>query len=621
MFSFLSKLKNLFFNQSALSVVLAAVLLASCSTSSTIEIAGSESESQSVESGKSTSEEATVAESQNQDNDTSAQEEPTAEATATAVPTATAEPTATVEPTATPEPTVLIEESTTPEGTIEFHPEGILTANPASSFVLASSQPGISSLPECDSSNPTELLVVDLYDAALTDPAGDVIKAYPAGYQTNGPIVQALFDYGSEVDRQTVRLASQCVLNSDFVVVFHEIVVDGQGLVLESKEPLVFTDTTLGDGRIVDDFSEGDYKIFLIGDGPDGEVFHQVLSIDLETGAQTFLDGQGGLPPVQEFTWVSGRGDTDITFNYRARDVSDEIRSLFLVDENIEPIDDALDEFTGFSGQLCSMSFSIDGYVVWVVGDYFCIGYKSVFAGFLSPDGYIQEAHFIDAPALARSTSVERPDIDFSFTNEEEFFDAYLAEVDEYGFLYVLGSSQRDGETKAIMYVVDLYDDPSFLYGAPYDPEVARSPIYTDLHGSNWWVGEDRNQYEPGCGNQALYYESSRGLNRLTPPYQSIDAPVQVIASVPLETPDGQLQAVVVGTQCPEQYDGLRLWFGLDRNGVYIQLETFYPSDAYVDSVQWVQAEWYEEVGELRSLEVRAKLLDGTEGDVVVFTD
>lgn len=200
------------------------------------------------------------------------------------------------------------------------------------------------------------------------------------------------------------------------------------------------------------------------------------------------------------------------------------------------------------------LHFGPDDLVAWTSS---CEGFGSIIVGRVVDDGTIVDHHHLETFEESSEGFVEYRH--FRLTSE--------------GQVVALGQRVDADYRNPIpaMRRIRLDDDPGFVATGANPPWIdTANPLVPTLAGTgDWYVGE----FETGsgrCGGRTLYASTSAGFVRAFSPIDGIDHVVDLVVSEErlIEYGDGvdtrpfRTRAVVALTECPERYDGLRLWFG-----------------------------------------------------------
>lgn len=624
MFHYLIRYKRLFLSRVALSILLVAALLASCSTTAKVDVAGAGTENQGIASGKPSTHDSSDAEAETQNNNTQADQEPTAEASATAsttqssVPTATAEPTprptARPNPTATPtsEPVERIDPDTLER--VRIDPYNTIVISPDAELLI-SVEEEVEGDRSCEGSK-EHILITDLTQVGRSGVLGEVVTGYRSGIWITGTLEQVVFDANSPRDNRRMRVHFSCEnAEGKQAFKFRDFFLDEYGLVKDAFDEIFYEFEGVKGGQALDQFQDDRYAIGLEFLDEQGELVHETALVDSFTLEAEVLDRQSGPLAPQSFIW-SYRDEDGTLYRYADVELDTGEKSIGVFGEDNQLLSDALNKNITFTDHLSDFDIADNGRVFFQACSLEHDGCQ-YFTGLIAGEGLIVEAHRVFPAEIARAINSDRPEFKFDFSKEEEFFDGRAARMRSDGSLFVAGTAKRNGEREAVLFAIDLDEDPGFIFATSQPAELNEEALFEDIHGDFWVVGDDRNTFNPGCGNKTLYRTTDFDFHRVLRTINSIDEPVLLAGSAPYQYGDDVYQAVVALTACPAEYDGYRIWFGIDRIGL-LRLEQFYPTSFYVNDIQAVGANWYDGAGEASLIVVRATDLKGETVEIIL---
>lgn len=310
--------------------------------------------------------------------------------------------------------------------------------------------------------------------------------------------------------------------------------------------------------------------------------------------------------------WVTPDG----RFTYMAsylHEGDNNLRGTLLVDDGngaMPALRDGRDVFDDIGG----MIFGPDGLVTWTSNDQ--SKGSLVFIGRIDDSGRIVDSHRVGA-------------------------DAEVTETVGFDDLGVLTSTTYDGES----YVVDPAVDPFFVMSADPMPRIETdAPLVEEFETEGFWARENPGFWyrgdtlgrEPACGASTLYKDDADGFMRVLDASIELDTVVDVDVAERFNTGGvdsaGGARAVVLSTECAEQYDGRQLFWGVERidygdNGPRFESPLFVEavSDTTVAEVLHVTAIILnEEMGcclQLGGLAITVEHLDGTRSVLEVSTE
>jgi len=280
------------------------------------------------------------------------------------------------------------------------------------------------------------------------------------------------------------------------------------------------------------------------------------------------------------------------------------LRGTLLVDDGngaVPALRDGRDVFDDIGG----MIFGPDGLVTWTSNDQ--SKGPLVFIGRIDNSGRIVDSHRVGP-------------------------DAEVAATVGFDDLGVLTSTTYDGES----YLLDTVVDPFFVMSADPMPRIETdAPLIEEFEtegawaraNPGFWYRGDTLGAEPACGASTLYKDDADGFMRVLDASIELDTVVDVDVAERFNTGGvdsvGGARAVVLSTECAEQYDGLQLFWGVEwvdygDNGPRFESPLFVEAafDTTVAEVLNVTATIInEEMGcclELGGLQITVELLDGT---------
>ncbi len=204
-----------------------------------------------------------------------------------------------------------------------------------------------------------------------------------------------------------------------------------------------------------------------------------------------------------------------------------------------------------------SLHAASTGHVAWTS---VCEGFVSAFVGMIQADGRIADAHMIDTYAFE--------------SDPDDYVDYQVYRLTDDGF--VVGVGQRhdfeSGEFSLAVLHWDLSTDPNFVNTADPAPVIDSTPLFEALQTNGSWHVGDTLAVDPACGGKTLYGQTPGGFVRAFPAGVEIDAIVDVdLAETHVVDYDDDpfiSRTVVVQTECPGEYDGRRVWFGIETEQV-----------------------------------------------------
>ena len=541
---------------------------------------------------------------------TSAPEPATTEPEATAVVpdvvSTSAPPTPDPNPTAEPGPTAAAE----PAGPIpDFRGDNILGISTDARFAYAGTTTPWRDPSSCDAQPFEALAGID----ATVASAGDA-RPFEAGLKTSGDVVQVVFG----ADGSAAILLTCGEQQRSWV---QSATFDASGIIVDLSLPLVLSDT--GSQRLaVIAGVEGDHVMIetVIEDDPDDleSWVIQTRTVSLTTGdvidtqERPFFD-ENGLVTASTFTTPDGQ------FTYsEAQDPGGRLGCegaspavTISVDDGSGPKPALGSDGLVFS-DLSDLHFGPDGLVAWTSS---CEGFTSAYVGRMLDDGSIADAHFVS---------------DIDQIDRETFVNLVHYRLADDGFLVGVGplfAPNSDPSADPIVHVVryDLGSDPKFVQTADPQPEIDEEPLGDRLGGSgSWFVGETTGR-EPACGASTLYGSTSTGLVRAFDSGVEIDAIVDfdIAETQTVSFEDGfggqgsfMRRTMVFSTECPDDYQGRRIWFGDEPEDVHFGVFLARADAPEVAEVLAVTEVLRDESNFPEMVIAEVEFLDGTVGEV-----
>ncbi len=266
----------------------------------------------------------------------------------------------------------------------------------------------------------------------------------------------------------------------------------------------VGVDPAAGTSDITDDVAE----TVLLAESPDGRFTYSASytggSDSLLNGTLMVDDGSGAMPALRD-----------------PRDKFDEIND---------------------------MVFGPDGLVAWATDDY-TYG-RLIFIGRIDDGGRVLDSH-----------EVVDPNIQLWGTGT----------FDDAG---VLTSPTRDNPPG---YAHDTTTDPWFVMSAQPVPQIETDqPLVGVLESEGYWALDDPGFWyrgdtlgrDPGCGASTLYKDDADGYSRVLDAATELDLVVDVDATSSSHSGGaytvGSMRAVIISTECPDEYEGRRVYWGIE---------------------------------------------------------
>lgn len=425
-------------------------------------------------------------------------------------------------------------------------------------FAYVGTKDAWSEVPACDD-DPTESLVAINVIASAED---NKLAMAVADFAVAGAIRQMAFN-----DDGTAAVVWSCGPEEERRYFLQHGSLGGQGAIVAPTTPveLVVPEGELPPALL--HFVSSESVLFSVGldplpDDPFLSRRFERREISVLTGetlaSESFLESQDEPVPGPAFVSPDGR------YSYRAIDDpagnvgcegSFTSRTLEVSDESGARL--ALGPDGVLMASISDVQFGPDGLIAWSNG---CVANTNPVVGRIQDDGTIVDGHYLGeiAPIGAEEPATAR----------YRFFG-----ISDDGHLIGLGSGSGgtdvdidSGHVRVFRYNLAL--DPGFVESADPQPQVDRdNPLGTALDGtSTWFVGE-ASDTGPTCGSGSLYAETSTGLTWALEPGSGIDPIVDIEVSesrvVTSFADDFERRVVVFETECPEQYEGRRVWFDM----------------------------------------------------------
>jgi len=249
-------------------------------------------------------------------------------------------------------------------------------------------------------------------------------------------------------------------------------------------------------------------------------------------------------PSAPAFVAVTPDGQFTYAASYPSTDASN-LRGTLLVDNGegfVPALRDDRDVFDDIHG----MIFGPSGLVAWTSDDY--NKGPLVFVGRIDDSGRIVDTHRVgpDAEVIAS------------------------VGFDDHGLLTATTSG---GEP----YVLDTALDPFFVMSSIPMPLIETGlALVEEFETEGFWARENPGFWyrgetlgtEPACGASTLYKDDADGFVRVLSELIELDTVAEVDVADDFDTGGvdsvGGARAVVLSTECPGQYDGRRVYWGLE---------------------------------------------------------
>lgn len=462
--------------------------------------------------------------------------------------------------TATPEPT----ESATmaPEADLdlqpaEFRTDNIVAISESGRYAYSGTTSAYNSQTSCDAAKAETLAFV-----AIDDAVDGEVNPYAAGFVQTGDIRQLLIGD----DGRAIAVLS-CGGFEDATVWMQQVRLTPDGPVADigdviplgaegESDPFLlrWVDDSTIELRVVIEVDPDDFETWIV----------ERRQVSVETGEVVATEQFGYFDDDDAFA-SGGAFVTAEGFTYRA--IPDPNGAVgcegFGVARTLE-LDDGSGVRSAFDGP--DRTFSIveelhvsdDGYIAWYSG---CEGFVSAYVGRVQDDGTIADAHLIDTYSLQGRV--------------DDFADYYFYRLTADGHLAAVGQAyapDTDESTPAFLRY-DLATDPNFVNTAEPPVDIDEAPLFDAIEaGGTWHVGETLAQ-DRACGGRTLYGRVDGGHVRAFPAGIELDAIVDVdladTRTIEYDDSDDYVsRTVVVQTECPAEYDGRRVWFGIESDRV-----------------------------------------------------
>ena len=526
-------------------------------------------------------------------------DEPTAQQTPddATEPTPAAEPTAATEPTRLPEPT-----PAEPLPLAEFRTDAILGISNSGTHAYAGTSSAWVDETPCDAPPVESLAVVDIAAGAQ-----GVVTGVAAGLEQTGDVRQFLPGPGS-----AAAILSSCGFVADPSMWLQRAELGADGRITSLGDRIDLGGAEESDPyltRWVDDDTI-EARVIIEVDPDDAETWRvERRHISMTTG-QTLSAEQ-----FEYFDDAAFMNELELTtpagFTYRVIDDPAEgvgcegfgvARTLELDTGTERRL--ALTQPKLVFSDVRDLHLSPTGHIAWTSG---CEGYVSAFVGKVLDDGTIADAHLVETYTLSNS----------------EFTDYQFYRLTDDGFLAAVGLSfGGGGDDRTIQFLrYDLGMDPHFINTADPAPQIDVLALFDSVGGDGTWHVGDTLAPDPACGGRTLYGKTAGGFVRAFPIGVEIDEIVSVhlgeTRTVSFDFGDDFVsRTVVVQTECPGSYEGHRVWFGIETDGILwgLYLE---PADlGEVADVLAVRDVLQDGTDFVETTIVHVELLDGTVADV-----
>ncbi len=225
------------------------------------------------------------------------------------------------------------------------------------------------------------------------------------------------------------------------------------------------------------------------------------------------------------------------------------MNGVILVDDGTGPrpaLRDQRDEFDAIH----DMVFGPDGLVAWTSIDENYGG--RVFVGRIDENGQILDSHRVGGP----------------------LDDAWATgSFDDQG---ILTATTYEGDP----FLLDTATDPFFVMSAEPPPKIETdTPLLTELEHEGYWAPPDRGSWyrgralgtEPACGSSTLDKDDVDGYARVLDASTELDTVVDIDVTESFGTGGvdtvGTARSVILSTECPGEYDGRRIHWGIETIG------------------------------------------------------
>jgi len=521
----------------------------------------------------------------------------------TAVPAAPVEPTAAVaEPTVDPADSSGTE-SVTPEEPLDFAVGALVAFSHDGVWAYGGTANVWDEGAPCDSAPVPALAVVNVEEAVAEN-----AESYPAGISQPGTVRQLVFS-----DEASAVVVSACGPFESQTVWMQRVVFGANGRVAELGDKISLNGSEGGGDPFVQRFIGADAvaaRVVIEVDPDDYEswiIEHREIS--LVDGTSTLLSSASIL---DDDAWFLPNEltvpDTGLTY----REIEDPGGRLgcegFGVARTIDVEVDgvrmpALPDALVFSS-VENMHVAPGGYVAWTSG---CEGFATAYVGKIQADGTIVDAHYINTYDPANEHFLEPQS--YRLTNDEHIVGV--------GFSY--GPETADGELGFVRF--NLADDPYFVNSAVPPLNIDPIPLFDAIgDGESWHVGDTLNR-TPACGASTLYGRSSTGFVRAFGATYEIPTIVDVdLAETRVQTfsegPDFVSRTVVLSAECPTEYEGRRVYFGVESGPVQWGLPTQLADLGEVAEVLSVREQLEPGTDFVEASVVTVELLDGSTAEL-----